>query len=118
MKAGQLGYASRKMGEKKKESVMAKGYWVSCYRAIKDADALTEYAKLAGPAIEDGGGTLLARGGRMEAFEAGVKERTVVVEFASFEQALATHDGDAYQAALAKLGDGAERDFRVVEGVD
>ena len=97
---------------------MAKGYWVSCYRAINDTDALAEYAKLAGPAIEGGGGTFLARGGRMEAFEAGVKQRTVIVEFPSFEQALATHDGDAYQAALAKLGDGAERDFRVIEGVD
>ena len=97
---------------------MAKGYWVSCYRAIKNADALAEYAKLAGPAIVGGGGTFLARGGRMEAFEAGVKERTVIVEFPSFEQALATHDGDAYQAALAKLEGAAERDFRVIEGID
>ena len=97
---------------------MAKGYWVSCYRAITNPDALAEYAKLAGPAIKEGGGTFLARGGRMEAFEAGVKERTVVVEFPSFEQALATHDGPAYQAALAKLAGAAERDFRVIEGVD
>ena len=96
---------------------MAKGYWVSCYRAIKDADALGEYAKLAGPAITAGGGTFLARGGRIEAFEAGVKERTVIVEFPSFEQALATHDGPAYQAALDKLEGAAERDFRVLEGI-
>ena len=52
---------------------MAKGYWVSCYRAINDADALAEYAKLAAPAIENGGGKFLARGGRLEAFEAGTK---------------------------------------------
>jgi uncharacterized protein (DUF1330 family) len=97
---------------------MAKGYWVSCYRAIKNPDALAEYAKLAGPAIVEGGGTFLARGGRIEAFEAGVKERTVVVEFPSFEQALATHDGPGYQAALEKLKGAAERDFRVIEGVD
>ncbi len=97
---------------------MAKGYWVSCYRAIANPDALAEYAKLAGPAIVEGGGAFLARGGRIEAFEAGVKERTVVVEFPSFEQALATHDGAAYQAALEKLEGAAERDFRVIEGVD
>ena len=97
---------------------MAKGYWVSCYRAITNPDALGEYAKLAGPAIIEGGGTFLARGGRIEAFEAGVKERTVVVEFPSFEQALATHDGPAYQAALAKLKGAAERDFRVLEGIE
>ena len=97
---------------------MAKGYWVSCYRAIKNADAMGEYAKLAGPAVASGGGKFLARGGRIEAFEAGVKERTVVVEFPSFEQALATHDGEAYQAALAKLEGAVERDFRVIEGID
>ena len=64
----------------KRRKIMAKGYWVSCYRAIKNADAMGEYAKLAGPAVASGGGTFLARGGRIEAFEAGVKERTVVVE--------------------------------------
>ena len=35
---------------------MAKGYWVSCYRSITNPDALAAYAKLAGPAIEAGGG--------------------------------------------------------------
>ncbi len=97
---------------------MAKGYWVSCYREIKDPDALAEYAKLAGPAIIAGGGTFLARGGKVQAFDAGIAGRTVVVEFESFEQALATHDGAAYQAAAAKLEGAVERDFRVVEGVD
>lgn len=97
---------------------MAKGYWVSCYRAIKDTNALAEYAKLAAPAIEAGGGIFLARGGQVTAFEAGVAERTVVVEFPSFEAALATHDGPGYQAALKALGDAAERDFRVTEGID
>jgi uncharacterized protein (DUF1330 family) len=97
---------------------MAKGYWVSSYRSIKDTDALAEYAKLAAPAIEAGGGKFLARGGRVEAFEAAMNERTVIVEFASFDQALATRNGDGYQAALKALGDAVERDFRVTEGVD
>ena len=97
---------------------MAKGYWVSCYRMIKDADVLAQYARLAAPAIESGGGRFLARGGRVEAFDAAVKERTVIVEFPSFEQALATRNGDAYQAALEVLGNAVERDFRVTEGID
>ena len=69
-------------------------------------------------AIEAGGGRFLARGGRVQAYEAGVAERTVVVEFPSFEQAVATHDGEAYRAAAAKLEGAVERDLRVVEGVD
>ena len=97
---------------------MAKGYWVSCYRAINDADALAEYAKLAAPAIESGGGKFLARGGKVSAYEAGMNERTVIIEFPSFDAAVATHDGEGYQAALAKLGNGADRDLRITEGLD
>lgn len=97
---------------------MAKGYWVSCYRSIENPGALAEYAKLAGPAVQAGGGKFLARGGQVQAFEAGIEERTVVVEFESFEKALATHDGPAYQAAVVKLEGAVERDFRVIEGID
>ena len=48
--------------------------------------------------------------------EAGVAERTVVVEFPSYDAALSTYQSDAYQAALEKLADGVVRDFRIVEG--
>ncbi len=37
---------------------MAKGYWITFYRAVTNASALAEYAKLAGPAIEAGGGKI------------------------------------------------------------
>ena len=43
-------------------------------------------------------------------------ERTVVVEFPSYDDALSTYQSDAYQAALEKLADGVVRDFRIVEG--
>ncbi len=96
---------------------MAKAYWVVCYREIKDPSRLAAYAKLAGPAIESGGGRALARGTAVKAYESGQLERTVVVEFDSVEHALAVHDSPAYQAALKALGDGAVRDMRVVAGV-
>lgn len=97
---------------------MAKGYWVSLYRKISDPNALAEYAKLAGPAIEAGGGTFIARGGRVEAHGVGVNERTVIVQFDSYDRALATYHGTAYQAAAEKLGNAVERDFRIVEALD
>jgi uncharacterized protein (DUF1330 family) len=96
---------------------MAKAYWISCYLEIKDPERLRAYAKLAGPAIESAGGRFLARASAAQAFEAGRLERTVVIEFASVQQAQAAHDSPAYQAALAALGDGALRDLRIVEGV-
>ena len=38
-----------------------------------------------------------------------------MIEFDSVAQATATHDSAAYKAALDALGDGAERDIRIVE---
>ncbi|MFC8732762.1 DUF1330 domain-containing protein [Luteimicrobium sp. NPDC057192] len=97
---------------------MPKGYWVSIYRTISDPQKLAAYNELAGPAVRLQGGRTLVRGGRVAAYDEGIAERTVVVEFDSFEQAVAARESQAYQEALAVLGDGVERDFRIVEGVD
>jgi uncharacterized protein (DUF1330 family) len=96
---------------------MAKAYWISTYRAINDADKMAAYAALARPAIEAGGGTFIARGMPAAVYEQGVNERVTLIEFDNVEQALSAHDSAPYQAALAALGDGAERDIRIVEGV-
>jgi len=96
---------------------MAKGYWVSTYFSVSNPDALSAYAKLAGPAIAAGGGRFLARGNAAKAYEKGLKERVVIIEFDSVEKAAATHDGPEYQAALKALGNGAQRDLRIVEGL-
>jgi len=97
---------------------MAKGYWVSAYREIIDATKLAAYAELAAPAVIANGGRFLVRGGQMRAKEAAVEQRTVVVEFDSFDLAVATYESDGYKAALEKLEGGVVRDFRIVEGVD
>ena len=96
---------------------MAKGYWVSCYRAVHDPAALAEYAKLAGPAIQQHGGRFVARGGTVRAYEGGVDQRTVIVEFDSVDQAIKARESTEYDAALKALGNAVERDFRIVEGV-
>jgi uncharacterized protein (DUF1330 family) len=96
---------------------MAKAYWVTTYRSIKNPDAMAAYSKLAGPAIAAAGGRFLIRGVANEAWEAGLKQRVVVIEFDSMEKALAAHDTEGYQTALKALGkDACERDMRVVEG--
>jgi uncharacterized protein (DUF1330 family) len=96
---------------------MAKGYWVTAYRKVTDQDKTAAYAALAGPAIKAAGGRFLVRGGQITPFEVGLAERTVVIEFDSYEAALAAYESADYQQALAALGDGATRDLRVVEGV-
>jgi len=53
----------------------------------------------------------------IEPREAGLKLRTVVIEYESFAKAVETYESSAYQRALEALGSAAERDFRIVEGV-
>lgn len=97
---------------------MSKGYWVTSYREIKDREKLAGYAELAGPAIAPFGGRYLARGTAAAAFESGLKERIVISEFPSVEKAVAAYESPAYQAALRVLGDGADREIRIVEGLE
>ena len=71
---------------------MAKAYWISAYRSISNPDALAAYAKLAGPALTAAGGRFLARGMPAQVYEAGIQQRTVLLEFDSVEAARAAHD--------------------------
>lgn len=96
---------------------MAKAYWISFYRAVHDPEKLAAYGKLAGPAIQAAGGRFLARGTAAHAYEAGILQRTVLVEFPSVAAAVACHESPAYQEALRALGEGSvDRDLRIVEG--
>jgi uncharacterized protein (DUF1330 family) len=98
---------------------MAKAYWVTTYRSISNADALAAYSKLAKPAVEAAGGKFIVRGMPAQAWESGMMQRTVVVEFPSLKAALAAHETPAYQEALRALGKGSvDRDMRVVEGAE
>ncbi|MFI0411136.1 DUF1330 domain-containing protein [Actinomadura sp. 3N508] len=83
---------------------MAKGYWVSVYPAISDPERLSANDKLAGLAVQAEGGRVLSllpsRGGRIVAQEAGITQRVVLIEFDSFEQAVAAYESEVYQEAL------------------
>src|ERR1700741_5416881 len=92
-----------------------KAYWVSNYRSIKNPDAVAAYAKLAGPALRSKVPKYLAGGVANEVYEAGLKQRMVILEFPSLEQAIAARDSPEYQAALKVFYNAAERDFRIIE---
>ena len=96
---------------------MPKAYWINSFRKVNDQSKVDAYRKLAGPVMEAAGAKFLVRGDPAKVYEAGINMRTVVIEFPSVEAAIAAHDSPGYQAALKALGDGAERDLRIVEGV-
>jgi uncharacterized protein (DUF1330 family) len=96
---------------------MKKGYWVVVYRSVSDESAVKAYAALAVPAIEAAGGRLLTRPtSQIQPHEAGSQQWAILVEFDSYEAALAAYETAAYKKALQALGSGADRDFRIVEG--
>ena len=96
---------------------MPKAYWINVFRKVNDPAKVDAYRKLAGPVMEAAGAKFLVRGDPANVYEAGLMQRTVVIEFPSVDAAIAAHDSPGYQAALKALGDGAERDLRIVEGL-
>jgi uncharacterized protein (DUF1330 family) len=96
--------------------MMAKGYWIVLYRSVSKPEALAEYGRLAGPAIEAAGGRVLVRGTPAKVVEGGINDRSVVIEFDSVAKAIAAYQSPGYQAALKALEGAAVRDMRFVEG--
>jgi uncharacterized protein (DUF1330 family) len=97
---------------------MPKAYAVVSYRSTPDPRKLAAYSDLALPAVAPFGARILARGNAAGAFEHGLKERTVIVEYPSLENALAAYSSAGYAQALRALGAGIVRAFRIVEGVE
>lgn len=96
---------------------MKKGYWVVAYRAVGDEAMMNNYLTLARAALGPlGARTVVSPKSAVTALEAGAKQPTVVVEFDSYESALAAYESADYKKALAVLGPEVVRDFRIVEG--
>ena len=97
---------------------MPKGYMISAHRSEADPDKRAAYFGLAGPALMAAGGRFLAGGDcRVVAKENGIVQRTILIEFDSFDAALAAYESEGYQKALEALAGGADRDIRIFEGI-
>ena len=96
---------------------MPKGYMISAHRSEADPIKRTAYLELAGPAIEAAGGKILSKGARVLAKENGLAQQTVIIEFESFEAAVAAYESEDYKKALEALDGGSDRDIRLIEGV-
>jgi uncharacterized protein (DUF1330 family) len=97
---------------------MAKGYWITYYRSVTDEATLANYASVAGPAIEAHGGRFLAPGNPVKAYEAGLSQRLVIIEFETVKEAIEAYESAEYQAALAMLEGSVERDVRIMSAVE
>lgn len=96
---------------------MAKGYWVVRVD-VTDPEQFKQYSAFVGPFLDAHGGRFLVRGGRHAVPEGMARQRTVVVEFPSYEVALSAYDSAEYQAGIELRREAANLDFVIVEGYD
>lgn len=96
---------------------MSKGYWIGRVE-VSDAEQYAKYAAANGPAYAAYGGQFLVRGGDYETVEGQSRSRNVVIEFPSYDDALACFRSEAYQAARELRLGAAEIDMIVIGGYD
>ena len=96
---------------------MPKGYMISAHRSEADPVKRAAYLEIAEDALIAAGGRFLAKGGKVVAKENGIVQRTVLIEFDSFDAAVAAYESEGYQKALDALAGGADRDVRLFEGI-
>jgi uncharacterized protein (DUF1330 family) len=96
---------------------MAKGYWIA-RMTVNNSAEYPKYLEAAAPAFKRHGAKFIVRGGRAEAVEGPGRPRNIVIEFASFDEALACYNSPDYQAAAKFRQASAEGEIIVVEGFD
>jgi len=94
-----------------------KAYWIA-HVNVADAEQYTQYTQRAPAAFALYGGRFLARGGRSAAMEGGpATQRNVVIEFDSYDQAVACYESEEYQQAKAHREGVAQAQIIIVEGL-
>jgi uncharacterized protein (DUF1330 family) len=106
---------------------MPKGYWIA-HITITDPETYRQYAAAFKRAFKKFGARDIIRGakespgyeggGRFEIKSGTLKDRHVVIEFDSYEQALACYDSPEYQLAAKFRDQGAQVDLIIIEGCE
>jgi uncharacterized protein (DUF1330 family) len=94
-------------------------YWVARSK-INNPDQYKKYADLVPDILQKFGGRFLARGGRYKILEGAEKfHRFIVIEFPTFEKAVACHESPEYSEAAAhrKSNGASELEVVIVESI-
>ena len=96
---------------------MPKGYWIARVD-VSDPEAYKQYVAANAVAFAKFGGRFLVRGGRFEAVDGEHRQRNVVIEFPTYEAALACWNSPEYQNAYKLRAKASVGDTVVVEGYE
>lgn len=94
---------------------MPKGYWIVRVD-VHDAERFAQYANAIKEVQQRHGARFLARGGAFTCVEGSHRQRNTVVEFPSYEAALACWRSTEYQEACKLRAGAADMDLLVTEG--
>jgi len=96
---------------------MARGYWIANVD-VRNADGYKQYVAALPDILRKFGGRYVTRGGKTEVVEGKSRSRIVVLEFPSYETALACYRSPEYAKAIALRQANADADLIVIEGYD
>ncbi|MGD1880403.1 MAG: DUF1330 domain-containing protein [Kiloniellaceae bacterium] len=96
---------------------MAKGYWIARVD-VGDEEAYKKYIAANAEPFAEFGARFIVRAGRFETMEGTSRSRNVVIEFPSYDAALACYRSPAYQKAIALRSGASEADLVIIEGYD
>lgn len=96
---------------------MAKGYWIGRVD-VTDLEAYKNYVAANAEPFKAFGARFLVRGGEFECMEGAARARNVVIEFDSYEQALACYRSEGYLHAKSLRDHASVADIIVIEGYD
>jgi uncharacterized protein (DUF1330 family) len=95
---------------------MPKGYIIGQI-TVTDPEGYPEYVRLDTPILESHGAKFVVRGGRSEVMEGTAGDRHVVIEFPSYDAAMAAWNDPDYQEVADIRRRCAESTIIIVEGV-
>ena len=99
--------------------LMAKGYWIATQNNIPEPNKYSAYAKAAKVTLNEFNGKIVIAVSTETRIEDGsIGLRSVIVEFDTYETALAAYNSASYQKAIMELDGTLKRDFRIIRGAD
>lgn len=96
---------------------MPKGYWIARVD-VSDPEAYQRYVAANAAPFAEHGARFLVRGGRHEAKEGAARSRNVVIEFPSYEAALACYDSAGYREAMRLRESASQGELLIIEGYE
>lgn len=96
---------------------MAKGYWVARVD-VSDPEGYKAYVEANAVAFKKYGARFLVRGGQFTLKEGTSRSRNVVIEFDSYEKALACYESPEYQDAMSHRLPVSQGDLIIIEGYE